>query len=99
MVRQVQMMTAEFDLPYWEDTTFQLGADYIGAGNHPSFRRIIHVSVLELDEHGTTAAAATVALNRSAALSMKVDHPLVLAVYDSGSGSILFLGVIRDPTQ
>lgn len=55
---------------------------------------------LEVDEEGTTAAAATsvgVSLT-SAPLSIRFDHPFLFAIRERLSGTILFIGVIGDPS-
>jgi len=55
---------------------------------------------MRVDEEGTEAAAATsvtVGLT-SAPPSITVDRPYLLAIRERLSGSVLFLGVIRDPS-
>ncbi|MGC8777912.1 MAG: serpin family protein [Candidatus Caldatribacteriaceae bacterium] len=62
-----------------------------------------HKSVLEVNEEGTEAAAATsVTISLTAALPeepflMRVDHPFLLAIRDERSGLFLFIGVVTDP--
>ena len=59
-----------------------------------------HKTFLEVDEKGTKAAAVTVvAVERSSGgLRMVVDRPFFLAIEDSHSDGILFMGLIEDPT-
>jgi serpin B len=59
-----------------------------------------HGAFVEVDEEGTTAAAATVSHYRtkSSPLSFRADHPFLFLIRDNRSGSILFLGRLRDPT-
>ena len=54
---------------------------------------------MKVDEEGTTAAAATsVAISfESAPPTVKVDRPFVVAIRERLSGTVLFLGIVRDP--
>jgi serpin B len=57
--------------------------------------RVVQKTHLEIDEKGTTAAAATgVAMTVSLRLPTVVDHPFALALIDNASDAPLFLGVI-----
>ncbi len=84
-------------------TAFERGADFRPMGLSGSFiGDVIHTAVLDVDENGTTAAAATsTAMTASIAQPpstvMRVDHPFFLAIRDNVTGTILFEGVIRDP--
>ena len=66
------------------------GGLYIGA--------IIHKAVIEVDELGTKAAAATaVAMEKNSApgedfIDLRADHPFEFVLYHKGSGTILFSG-------
>jgi serine protease inhibitor len=61
---------------------------------------VVHQAVLEVDEEGTTAAAATATtMAKSAAARFVADRPFLFAVEDSEAKAILFLGVVRDPTR
>jgi serine protease inhibitor len=59
--------------------------------------------VLEVNEEGTVAAAATgVIVGVTAAppeqpFEMIVDHPFFVAIQDQPTGAILFMGSIVDP--
>ena len=57
--------------------------------------RVVQKTYLEVDEHGTTAAAAT---GGSVATALRiptvVDHPFALAIIDNATDAPLFLGVI-----
>jgi serine protease inhibitor len=83
------------------------GADFSGIA--PSCERdcfisdVTQKSRLEVDEKGTTAAAATrvaIALSRrvGAPFRMVVDRPFLAAIQDAETGTLLFLGVIADPS-
>ena len=62
---------------------------------------VIHKAFVEVNESGTEAAAVTQV--RVATMSMAgrflVDHPFVFLIRENGSGSILFIGRIVDPTK
>jgi serine protease inhibitor len=82
--------------------TFSGDADFSGIdGSH-----LLYISSLrngafvEVDEEGTTAAAATVSHHaaKSKSPSFVADHPFLFLIRDNRSGSILFLGRLMDPT-
>jgi serine protease inhibitor len=53
---------------------------------------------LEVDEEGTTAAAATsVAMPTSMAPELRFDRPFLLAIHDHATRTVLFVGRITDP--
>ena len=78
-------------------------ADFSPMGLRGSFiSDVIHKAVLDVDEEGTTAAAATaIIMTRSAMMAPKnrmiVDHPFFCAIRDDRSGALLFAGAIRNP--
>ena len=59
-----------------------------------------HGAFVEVDEEGTTAAAATVShhVMKSETPRFQADHPFLFLIRDNRSGSILFLGRLSDPT-
>src|SRR3954451_23727028 len=65
---------------------------------------VVHQATLEVDESGTEAAAATAVVTRGIStrpepeVEMKVDRPFIVAVRDPGSGQILFLARVLDPS-
>lgn len=66
---------------------------------------VFHKCFVEVNEEGTEAAAATavvVSVTSAAAKPMPVvfnaDHPFVFAIRDLGSGALLFMGRVADPT-
>ncbi len=66
--------------------------------------RVLHGSSLDVDEMGTEAAAATVALQTLGIhitpldqFSMIFDHPFFCAVHDSKTDEILFTAAVVDP--
>jgi serine protease inhibitor len=67
--------------------------------------RVIHRAVVDVNEEGTEAAAATVVLApRSAMISnpelhffMRIDHPFLVAIVEDVTKTILFMGWVGDP--
>ncbi|MEQ9399607.1 MAG: serpin family protein [Longimicrobiales bacterium] len=56
-------------------------------------------SFVKVDEEGTVAAAVTgVTVVESLPTTVRFDRPFVLAIRERLSGTLLFLGVVRDPT-
>lgn len=69
-------------------------------------RRVVHEAVVEVDEEGTEAAAATgvemvpVSLRVNEDVTrVTVDHPFLFAITDTATGEPLFLGRVTDPTR
>jgi serine protease inhibitor len=68
---------------------------------------IVHKTKVKVDEKGTEAAAATVVemTPGSAAVGFNMppeiicDRPYLFAIIDEGSGAMLFLGAVGDPTK
>jgi serine protease inhibitor len=86
-------------------TAFGGEADFSGVTAAPLFISAVdHKSFVEVNEEGTEAAAATVAvLQKSAEIEpakpflMIVDHPFLFTIEDNETRSILFMGVVFDP--
>jgi serpin B len=68
---------------------------------------VLHSAFCEVNEQGTEAAAATAALALCAGIwetrqpppVFRADHPFLFAIVDAGSGAIVFLGRVLDPTR
>jgi serine protease inhibitor len=67
---------------------------------------VLHKTLLEVNEEGSTAAAATGTQMRATAImrpredfSLVFDRPFLVAITDQESGTILFLGIIGDPKE
>ena len=77
-------------------------ADFSGIeGSHLLYiSSLRHGAFVEVDEEGTTAAAATVSHHgaKSMAPRFVADHPFLFLIRDNRSGSILFLGRLSNPT-
>ncbi len=65
---------------------------------------IIHQSVIEVDEEGTEAAAATAvvigvrSIVPTDPVQIRLDRPFVYVLYERETGSILFIGRVSDPS-
>ncbi len=65
---------------------------------------VIHQANIDVDEKGTTAAAATaVVIGRTSmpvdVVTLKVDHPFLFALRDVPTGTVLFLGRVADTSK
>jgi len=99
-------MTARFELA---DTLAAMGmphafqgADFSGmTGRRDLFiSNVIHKAFIEVTEEGTEASAATaVVMKRGGGpASFVANHPFCFLIRDRGTGSILFLGRVADPS-
>lgn len=72
-----------------------------GSGRNLYVSQVIHEAIIEVNEEGTVAAAATgVAIGRTGVpriVSMTCDRPFLLAIQDETTGSILFMGTVYKP--
>lgn len=86
-------------------TAFGPEADFSGiTGDRSLFiSAVLHEAFIAVDELGTEAAAATaVAFAESAPqdpVRLTIDRPFLFFIRDIGTGAILFLGRVLDPTQ
>ena len=77
-----------------------LGGDYSGFGTPGDISQVVQKTVLQVDERGTKAAAATgIAVATSASLPVTVDRPYLLLIRDTATGTPLFLARISDPPR
>jgi serpin B len=66
---------------------------------------VLHKAYVSVDEHGTEAAAATAVMMGTMAMpvaepvEMRVDHPFLFLIEEKGSGVVLFVGRVGDPTK
>jgi serpin B len=65
---------------------------------------VIQQAMVEVDETGTVAAAATATGGASdGAVSINpavvIDHPFLFLIRDTNTGSVLFMGRVEDPSQ
>jgi serpin B len=89
-------------------TAFGPSADFSGIDGKRSLfiSSVVHQVVIDVNEEGTEAAAATgVIMKRSMAVQVKppipfrADHPFLYLIRDVKTGAILFLGRVSDPTS
>jgi len=100
-------LTSEFSLA---DTLAELGmpdafqsgiADFSGMdGTHDLFiDQVVHKAFISVNEEGTEAAAATgVSMTLSMPAMMIIDHPFIFLIREIGTGTILFVGRVVDPS-
>lgn len=62
-----------------------------------SFDDILHKTVIEINEEGTVAAAATGSFARSMPFEFQCDHSFLFTINDLVTKEILFAGVYRGP--
>ncbi len=78
-------------------------ADFSGIAPDIFISRVLHKTVIEVNEEGSEAAAATVVeMLESAAMieeivEFKVDRPFFFVIQDDRTGSILFMGKVVEP--
>ncbi len=76
-----------------------LSGDYSGFGTPGSISQIVQKTVLQVDERGTKAAAATGgAIATSLGPHLTADRPYLMLIRDTATGTPLFLRRISDPT-
>jgi serpin B len=67
-------------------------------------RTVVQQAMVEVDETGTVASAATGAVGNctfgiAEPIVVTIDHPFLFLIRDTQSGSILFMGRVEDPRQ
>jgi serpin B len=78
-------------------------ADFSGmtGGRDLYISDVVHQAVVDVNEEGTEAAAATGVTMRAMAvmrpLVFRVDHPFVFLIRENKTGSVLFLGRVLEP--
>jgi len=80
-----------------------LAADFSGINGQRdlSLKKIIHKAVIDVDEHGAEAAAATGVVIGAPSLPTPflADRPFVFVIFDHVTSTILFMGRVTDPTH
>jgi len=86
-------------------TAFTAGADFSGIteATQLAISDVIHQANIDVDEKGTTAAAATAVVLRATGMpaqpmTVTVDHAFLFALRDVPTGAVLFLGRVADPS-
>jgi len=82
-------------------TAFGNGADFSSMTEQPELRtgNVIHQAMIEVDEEGTVAAAATGVTFQltSEKAVFQLDHPFLFILRDNATDTILFIGRVSDP--
>jgi serine protease inhibitor len=87
---------------------FEPGEDFdglISGGGPKALTRVLHRARVDVDERGTRAAAVTalivgeVAFRLEDPFELRLDRPFLWAVEDRRSGTLLFLGIVTDPSR
>jgi serine protease inhibitor len=79
----------------------------VSGGDEKAVGRVLQSARVDVDERGTRAAAVTVvtvvAVSAPARpetpFELRLDRPFLWAIEDRRNGTILFLGIVTDPTQ
>ena len=83
-------------------------ADYSGiTPSHIYISDVEHKTYVKVDEQGTEATASTAIVGELAAaisggpepFKMIVDHPFMFVISERGTGAILFVGTVVDPSR
>jgi serine protease inhibitor len=81
----------------------QTRADFSGIAPRTSLSDVEHATLVQVDESGTTAAAATSATAVTTAVApleiFSADHPFFYAIFDGTTGALLFVGTLSNPTS
>jgi serpin B len=79
---------------------FSTSADFSGLAPGFTVNVVEHKTVVEVDETGTVAAAATgIGVDTVAQqYTMIVDHPFLYAIQDDKTGDLLFIGLLMNPS-
>ncbi len=89
---------AEMGMP----TAFTASADFSGISDGGLFiGYVVHQAYVDVNEEGTEAAAATGVVMVESAPMLEVfraDHPFIFTIRDRGTGLILFMGRVMDPS-
>lgn len=82
-------------------------ADFTGFEEDPAGRgrlfisRVIHEAIIEVNEEGTVAAAATVVVmergGKPRTFKVRCDKPFLVAIMDEHTGSVMFVGTVYQP--
>jgi serine protease inhibitor len=87
---------------------FTPGSDFEGLFSGPgkkALNRVLHRARVDVDEQGTRAAAVTVvtamatAFRADAPFELRLDRPFLWAIEDRRTATLLFLGIVTDPSQ
>lgn len=86
------------------DAFVQGRADFSGMDDRRGalfLSKVLHKAVIEVDEKGTEAAASTLGIlvQQSLPPQFFANHPFLFLVRETGTGTILFMGRVADPSS
>jgi serpin B len=90
------------------EPAFALGRDFDGlvsGDREKALKRVLHTARVDVDEQGTRAAAVTVitmmemAAYHGPPVDLRLDRPFLWAIEDRLTGTLLFLGIVTDPSE
>jgi serpin B len=80
---------------------FGAQADFSGIASGIFISRVLHKAVIEVNEQGSEAAAATIGEMTKGAppepFEFIVNRPFLFTIADDRTGSILFMGKVAEP--
>ncbi len=78
---------------------FGTGADFSGMGPQLFISEVRHKTIIEVNEEGTEAAAVTAVVGvKSLPPAFRVDRPFLFAIHDDRTQTLLFMGIVVEPT-
>lgn len=89
-------------------TAFTDTADFSGMDGTQDLliKDVVHQALVEVNEEGTEAAAATAdvgytteSIKPRMPIIFRADHPFIFIIQEKGTGNILFMGRVADPTK
>ena len=84
------------------EEAFSPNADFSGIRPGLFISRVLHKAVIEVNEKGSEAAGATVVVMKESAAMQPptfiADRPFLFMISEEETGSILFMGVLTDPS-
>ncbi len=107
---QLRPVLSDLGMPLAFNTT---GADFSGihvpdgAADRVYVSAVVHEANIDVDEKGTTAAAATALLlstgggcgvRAAKTITLRFDRPFLFVLSDTATGAILFMGHVTDPS-
>jgi serine protease inhibitor len=90
------------------EPAFTPGPDFDGlvsGTGEKALQRVLHTARVDVDEQGTRAAAVTIVTAMATAayggppFELRLDRPFLWAVEHRPTGTLLFLGIVTDPSQ
>lgn len=92
----VSEVSCQLNIQFQYTLLYELNLNYVSIVS-----QVLHKAVIEVDEVGTTAAAATTVgiIPYSLPYFFSVSRPFFFFIYHENTNSILFMGRVTDPTK